>query len=117
VPESTWLSSVRFNSGVTVTIYRLYAENGNRAGFWVQHRTWSNSCALVRSIAGRAEGSLPVAVPAGEAIQVRMEIFDVRSGRAITSDPADGHCDDRNYTRIAEPYWCHGLEKERAHLD
>ena len=29
----------------------------------------------------------------------------------------DGHYDDRNYARIAEPYWCHGLEKERAHLD
>jgi hypothetical protein len=99
-----------------VTIYRLYAENGNRAGFWVQHRTWSNACALVTSVAGRAEGSLPLALLAGESLQVLMELFDVRSGRAIESIPPQADCEDRNYTRIAEPYWRHGLEKQRAHL-
>ena len=99
-----------------MTIYRMYAENGNRAGFWVQHRTWSNTCALVKSVAGRAEGRLPVAAPAGDAIHVLMAVFDVRSGRAIDSVPPSTHGDDRNYTRIAEPYWRHGFEKERAHL-
>jgi len=35
-----------------MTIYRLYSDNGNNAGFWVQHRTWGNVCAQVHSIAG-----------------------------------------------------------------
>jgi hypothetical protein len=99
-----------------VTIYRLYGENGNRAGFWVQHRTWSNTCALVKSVAGQSEGSLSVTVPGIDGIPVLMQLFDVRSGRAIDSPSMPGHGNDRNYTRIAEPYWCHGLEKDRAHL-
>jgi hypothetical protein len=100
-----------------VTIYRLYAENGNRAGFWVQHRTWANQCALVKSVEGRSEGSLPLVAPvAGMGLQVLLQLFDVRSGRAISADPDPGHRDDRNYTRIAEPCWSHGVEKHRAQL-
>ena len=97
-----------------MTIYRMYAENGNRAGFWVQHRTWSNTCAFVQTVAGREEGSLPLALPTGETLDVLMQIFDVRSG--LTLDPQPNHADDRNYTRIAEPFWSHGLERERAQL-
>ncbi len=41
-----------------MTIHRLYAENGDRAGFWVQHRDWSNTCAQVQSVAGQAAGAL-----------------------------------------------------------
>ena len=99
-----------------MTIYRLYGENGNRAGFWVQHRSWLNTCALVKTVAGQSEGSLHVAVPAIDGIAVLMELFDVRSGRSIESRSMLGQGNDRNYTRIAEPYWCHGLEKDRAHL-
>ena len=99
-----------------MTIYRLYTENGNRAGFWVQHRTWSNMCAFVQSVAGRSEGSLPLVVPAGETLGVLMQLFDVRSGRTLDFEPQPSHDDDRNFARIAEPFWSHGLEKDRAHL-
>ena len=46
-----------------MTIYRLYAENGHRAGFWVQHRSWNNICAQVQSIAGHSCGALPGRAP------------------------------------------------------
>jgi len=46
-----------------MTIYSIYASNGNRAGFWVQHRSWSNTCAQVQSIAGQRFGKLPGDAP------------------------------------------------------
>ena len=75
-----------------MTIYRIYLENGNRAGFWVQHRNWSNTCARVISIAGRDAGPLPGAAPRHEEAAVVMLMFDIRSGRALQGEPmpADG---------------------------
>ena len=94
-----------------MTIYRIYAENGNRACFWVQHRTWRNACGHVQSIAGQSEGALGRNDGSDD---VLMHVFDIRSGRPIPSHPPRDYRDDRNYTRIAEPFWCHGLEQERA---
>ena len=96
-----------------MTLDRIYAENGNRAGFWVQHRTWSNICAHVESIAGRCDGALPNAV---QTDAVLIHAFDVRSGRPMCLEPSLDPRTDRNYTRIAEPFWSHGLEKDRSHL-
>ena len=93
-----------------MTIYRIYTENGNRAGFWVQHRSWGNLCAQVESIAGRSEGKLPDP-PTDDCAEIMMRVFDVRSGRRVNTPPApapDG-CHDRNYSRIAEPYWYHAI--------
>jgi hypothetical protein len=91
-----------------VTIYRLYTENGNRAGFWVQHRTWGNVCAQIQSIAGQTEGKLPDP-PTDDCARVLMRVFDVRSGRPVSLSraPAPDGCHDRNYARIAEPHWHH----------
>src|SRR6188768_772895 len=91
--------------GVAVTLYRLYAANGNRAGFWVQHRTWTDSCAQVQSIDGRKEGALPGDAHAYDAADVMMRVFDVRSGRPIPSEISFHPPTDKNYTQIAEPYW------------
>ena len=88
-----------------MTIYRLYAENGHRAGFWVQHRTWGNVCAQVQSIAGRDCGLLPGSAPLHENAPVTMRVFDVRSGRPMPRDPTLHPPADRNYARIAEPFW------------
>ena len=90
-----------------MTIYRLYAENGNRAGFWIQHRSWENACAQVTSIAGHDMGKLPGAAPAYGGAPVTVSTFDVRSGRKLTSGTVLEHPDDRNYSRIAEPAWFH----------
>jgi hypothetical protein len=97
-----------------MTIYRVYVENGNRAGFWVQHRTWGNTCARVRSIAGKAEGKLPGAAPNYDDSPVAMQMFDVRSGRPMSADESINIA-DRQYTRIAEPFWSH-LTDQRAGL-
>jgi hypothetical protein len=97
-----------------VTLYRLYTENGNRAGFWVQHRTWANRCARVHSIAGQSEGALPLALAEGVESLVSMQVFDVRSGRRVDPATAQDNPVDRNYTRIAEPNWCHRTKEPQA---
>ena len=88
-----------------MTIYRLYAQNGNRAGFWVQHRSWSNLCARVQSIDGQEFGALPGDAPLHNQAKICIECFDVRSGRpsevgALAERPAD-----KNFVTIAEPSW------------
>src|SRR5437763_197426 len=99
-----------FFRGALVTIYRVYVENGNRAGFWIQHRSWANTCAQVQSIAGQCEGKLPGTAPAYDSAAVMLRIFDVRSGRPICSDtPVDTA--DRHFTRIAEPCWRNSPEQ------
>ena len=90
-----------------MTIYRLYAENGNRAGFWIQHRSWENACAQVTSIAGRDMGRLPGTAPTHDGAAVLVSTFDVRSGRKLTHETPLEHPDDRNFARIAEPAWFH----------
>ena len=95
-----------------MTLSRLYCENGNSAGFWVQHRTWANVCAHVQSIGGRRAGALPsIALAAGVAgiadaneAEAQLKFYDIRSGRRIDS-PAPQRTTERNYVRIAEPFW------------
>jgi hypothetical protein len=88
-----------------MNVYRLYAQNNHRAGFWVQHRTWCNTCAHVQSIAGKSSGTLPGAGPIHDLADVVVSIFDVRSGRLIEGDSLLKQPDDRNFSLIAEPYW------------
>src|SRR2546430_474664 len=95
-----------------MNIYALYARNGNRAGFWVQHRTWSNLCAYVRLVAGQESGSLPASVTlydqahqAPAAVQIRA--FDVRSGRPALPSTYAFDPGDAGFAPIAEPPWAH----------
>jgi hypothetical protein len=97
-----------------MTIYRLYVQNGDRAGFWVQHRTWSNACARIQTIAGQRNGPLPGAAPRHEEAEVVVEAFDVRSGRPISVGPRLQCPRDRNYTQIAEPSWFHQAALEES---
>src|SRR4051794_11032493 len=68
-----------------MTIYRLYSQNGDRAGFWVQHRSWANLCARVQSIAGKDFGKLPGQPPLHDSAPISLQCFDVRSGRPSSS--------------------------------
>ena len=94
-----------------MTVYSLYTQNGNQAGFWIQHRSWQNMCARVQTVAGHDRGQLPGQSPDYDGAPVTVRYFDVRSGRELDNAalPLDLH--DRNYSRIAEPYWsravCH----------
>ena len=88
-----------------MTLYRLYAANGHRAGFWVQHRSWRDSCAQVESIDGHREGALPGEAPQYDHAPVMMHLFDVRSGRRVAPHAPVHPAGDKNYTQIAEPYW------------
>jgi hypothetical protein len=90
-----------------MTIYRLYAENGDRAGFWVQHRSWSNICAQVQSVAGHTAGRLPGQAPHHGSAPVVVRGFDVRSGRPVALGPELEQPADRNFTAIARPWWYH----------
>src|ERR1700733_2654748 len=86
----------------TMSIYRLYIQNGNCAGFWIQHRTWHNECAQVVSIDGRSRGSLPDGA-ATHAAGVLVRCFDVRSGRPVPTMALVDQPEDRGFVRIAEP--------------
>ncbi|MGD0389576.1 MAG: hypothetical protein ABSC42_11530 [Tepidisphaeraceae bacterium] len=88
-----------------MTIYSIYASNGNRAGFWVQHRSWNNTCAQVQSIAGQRIGKLPGEAPLHDNAEVLVEGFDVRSGRPVKLGPRLETPQDRNYSVIAQPEW------------
>jgi hypothetical protein len=88
-----------------MTIYRMYSDNGNRAGFWVQHRTWANMCAQVQTIAGLRQGKLPGQGLLHDNAEVLVQGFDVRSGRPVALGPRLETPEDRNYVVIAEPGW------------
>ena len=88
-----------------MSIFRLYADNGHCAGFWIQHRTWRNTCAQVRSIAGKQTGRLPGVAPSHGGAPVVLRAYDVRSGRPMELDPTSPEPDDRNFARIAQPSW------------
>jgi hypothetical protein len=88
-----------------MSIYRLYIQNGNSAGFWIQHRSWQNICAQVLSIAGRRSGILPGNAPAHEHADVLLQCFDVRSGRPLLTQPSIESPEDRGYVLIAQPPW------------
>jgi hypothetical protein len=88
-----------------VTIYRIYEQNGHRAGFWVQHRSWKDSCAQVQSIAGQKEGRLAGSPQPEDSDCVLMRVFDVRSGRMLDGDKSQHPASDKNFAQIAEPFW------------
>ena len=88
-----------------MNIYSLYTQNGNRAGFWIQHRKWQNKCAQVHSIGGVSIGSLPGFPPNYGHAPVAVSCFDVRSGRSVGASPAIDQPDDRGYALIAQPPW------------
>jgi len=87
-----------------MTLFRLYSENGHYAGFWVQHRLWTNACARVTSINGRCSGRLPEDLELRcDDCEVTLESFDVRSGRRLDFRPPPVR--DTSFVRIAEPAW------------
>jgi hypothetical protein len=88
-----------------MTIYRIYVENGNRAGFWVQHHNWNNICARIMSIGGHKSGRLPGDAPLYDHAEISIECFDVRSGRPLKTDGFPEPLTDRKFVTIAEPAW------------
>ena len=90
-----------------MTIYSMYSNNGNRAGFWVQHSTWRNTCAQIQSIAGQRNGKLPGDAPLYGNAEVLVQGFDIRSGRPVPLGPRLETPECRNYSAIAEPGWYH----------
>ena len=88
-----------------MTIYRMYIENGERAGFFVQHRSWANTCARVTSVAGLSRGKLPGRAPHYENAPVEFEWFDVRSGRELDAAALPCEPQDKHYSSIATPWW------------
>lgn len=91
-----------------MTIYRMYEQNGNRAGFWVQHRGWDNACALVLSVGGSGAGPLPGRPPSHGGAAVIVRHHDVRSGRVLATGVRLDDPGDKNYAFIAEPSWSRG---------
>jgi hypothetical protein len=94
-----------FRGNTKMSIFRIYINNGNFAGFWIQHRSWKNICARVLRINGRFAGALPGSCPSYDHAHVELEYFDVRSGRAISSKPLIDRPDHLGYTVIAQPPW------------
>ena len=96
-----------------MTIYRLYSDNGDNAGFWVQHRKWGNLCARVEAIAGQRHGKLPGAAPLHDRAPAQFQWFDVRSGRPLDAPPEALEPGDKNYASIAVPFWSRRREPAR----
>jgi len=88
-----------------MSIYTLYIQNGNCAGFWIQHRTWQNKCARVLSIAGQRRGELPGHAPNHADSAVLVSFFDIRSGRAIGAGHTADQPADKGFVMIAQPPW------------
>jgi hypothetical protein len=88
-----------------MTIYRMYAENGDRAGFWVQHRDWRNTCALVLTVGGQSIGRLPGKPPNYGEAEVVARQYDVRSGRVLGPGSPVAGPGDKNFSLIAIPSW------------
>lgn len=104
----------RFRPGLcAMTIYRLYSDNADTAGFWVQHRSWGNVCAQVHAIAGQRRGRLPGAPPLHDRAIAELRWFDVRSGRAVDAPPKTLEPEDKNYASIAVPWWSRRIEASR----
>ena len=95
-----------------MNICRLYIQNGNNAGFWVQHRSLPNMCAQVQSIAGQRNGRLAVDPAAQSDVQVHC--FDVRSGRPVPSVVSIDQPQDNAFVLIAEPAWYKGRARQDA---
>lgn len=86
-----------------MSIYRLYIQNGNCAGFWI-HIEPGRTSAQVVSINGRNKGGLPEgASMQADGVQVRW--FDVRSGRSVSTSGSIDRPEDNGFVRIAEPPW------------
>jgi hypothetical protein len=89
-----------------MTLYRIYTENGNRAGFWVQHRNWKNICARIQSIGGQESGRLPGQAPLHDHAPINIECFDVRSGRrSAEAGFVEQLVSDAKFVTIAQPSW------------
>ena len=88
-----------------MSIYRLYIQNGNVAGFWIQHRNWPNQCAQVMTIAGQRSGRLPGVSPSHDNASVSVRRFDIRSGRPVPGVELTDPPEDRRYVLIAAPPW------------
>lgn len=86
-------------------IQGLYHENGDRAGFWVQHRSWQNLCAQIISIGGCASGPLPEILLGADEATLMFDTYDVSSGRRATPHRILRHGPVRDYRRIAQPPW------------
>jgi hypothetical protein len=73
-----------------MTIFRIYVENGDRADFWVQHRSWRNTCARVLTVGGLQLGRLSGSPPNYGLPDVRVRWHDIRSGRPVPPpEPVD----------------------------
>jgi len=88
-----------------MSIYSLYSQNENRAGFWIQHRTWQGRCACVQSIGGQSRGKLPGSPPNHDDSAIIISCFDVRSGRCLQANHLLELPSDRGFVRIAQPPW------------
>lgn len=93
-----------------MTIYAMYSQNGNRAGFWVQHRGWGNTCAIVVTVGGVDMGPLPGKPPAHDQAEVVVCQHDVRSGRLLNVNLQLVNPADKNFSFIAEPAWSRGKQ-------
>lgn len=98
-----------------MTIQRLYEANGDRAGFWVQHRRWSNCCAQVEQVNGLSVGTLVMTPADAQSDHVRFRWFDVRSGRELHLEEIPPFSNDNFFATIATPAWARDAAAKQYH--
>jgi hypothetical protein len=78
------------------SVFELHVENGNRAGFWVQHMNWFGSTTEVRikTVAGKAEGTLSGSAPDYGGATVLVDVYEngalFQSDHVLTLAPSRG---------------------------
>lgn len=86
-------------------IYEMYVANGNRVGFWVQRNSWGSTCAIVRRVGGRTEGTLPGVAPYHLDVAVHGDVYDLSTGDRKQHSATLSCPGTFAYHRIETPKW------------
>jgi len=97
-----------------MTIYRMYADNGNRAGFWVQHRSCATRARKWKALPGSELENCPATLHFTTMRLSWCDAFDVRSGRPLQPGPQLETPQDSHYRIIAQPGWYRGAKEVPA---
>lgn len=90
------------------SVYQLYAENGNSAGFWVAHPNWEGQSTevLVKRIDGKTKGPLRGEAPDYGMATVLTDIYE--NGAIYECDAELTIAFDLNFRKVDAPTWWTG---------
>jgi hypothetical protein len=95
---------LKLPSEFLMNIYALYAQNGNKAGFWVREPLRPAYAIFVKTVEGKKSGPLSVeTVPAGDYRDYPVIADEFLQGKLETKDGLLHHAEHNSYIRVAPP--------------